>query len=635
MCLSALCTALFGGASRADDIDIYKAQFAGQAKPNIVFVLDYSGSMQQDVYGNNTSDSGLPAKIDVLKTALAQVLEQNQDRINAGIGSIFSSSPSGVRWPVSDLSADANTVDPDIPAGSYTVKDILAREINRRGAGGSTSTVGALTETALYLKGAAVMHDNRNPLRPRLHEPPRWDVGIDDYTGGSYRASLRHAYLPHDAYAVGVNEPDNFTYCSDYSVSGGTNYCAGQATYDCQTNSAGSSQNAEGESYSYNEHVSCKVPHPDAWRGAQYISPITQSCQQNAIVLISDGKPTTYSNNAALQSVVGSDHSACEDLSASIFGAGPGGEVAGNCGPEIVRELANNDQVFGIPGSIVNTYTVGFNVDGPGKQYLELLAEEGEGRFFQADQPEQLSAALLSAIDDIAGESENFAPFSIDINKATFSHDNRVYFNLFKPSRQQGWEGNLKGYFIGPDGFIDTQNQPATVVQDGVVRFVEGSQSFWSATADGNEIAKGGASEKLQTQSVRALYTYPYTGSPGGVNLSSSPSYLLNASNALVDETIMGLPVGSPLRDESLNWLQNAPMGDPLHTLSTRVQYDGQTVVYTMTNQGLLHAIDATSPTDPAAMDHSGGQEIFAFMPPRLLIRFGFRARSTDSPPPT
>ena len=37
-------------------------------------------------------------------------------------------------------------------------------------------------------------------------------------------------------------------------------------------------------------------------------------------------------------------------------------------------------------------------------------------------------------------------------------------------------------------------------------------------------------------------------------------------------------------------------MGDPLHSKSVSVNYGDRQVVYTMTNQGFLHAIDATKP---------------------------------------
>jgi len=51
------------------------------------------------------------------------------------------------------------------------------------------------------------------------------------------------------------------------------------------------------------------------------------------------------------------------------------------------------------------------------------------------------------------------------------------------------------------------------------------------------------------------------------------------------------------------------------------VRYEDREVVYTMTNQGLLHAIDVSSPTAPGSTD--GGNELWAYMPQGLLKNLG------------
>jgi len=67
-------------------------------------------------------------------------------------------------------------------------------------------------------------------------------------------------------------------------------------------------------------------------------------------------------------------------------------------------------------------------------------------------------------------------------------------------------------------------------------------------------------------------------------------------------------------------------MGDPLHSQPVQVSYgpdaeSDQTIMYVMTNQGMVHAIDATQPVDPVAASGTitGGQELFAFMPTEML----------------
>jgi len=51
--------------AQADDLDVYRAQIAKQQKPNILFVLDYSSSMNRDINGEETDDSGLKVRSSV------------------------------------------------------------------------------------------------------------------------------------------------------------------------------------------------------------------------------------------------------------------------------------------------------------------------------------------------------------------------------------------------------------------------------------------------------------------------------------------------------------------------------------------------------------------------------------------
>lgn len=614
-----------GSSAIADDLSVYTTGINAAARPNILFVLDYSGSMDEDVNGDY--GTGLPTKESILEAAVNGLLAQNADKFNAGI-SIFKNTSSGIKWPVSDLQANANTIDASIPAtAGLTSADIISGIMADTSADGSTATVSALTEAALYFKGGPVSNGGINTQDTSAFAPPSWDTGSNNYTGGSLIAANPSTYTPANAFQAG-GAAGSTAFCNDHSNGGGKNQC-GASAFNC------TQIGTSGELDSYEQ---CSYPSNDSWSGANYISPITHECQENFIILISDGRPTVRWDYPALNNVLGHAPSACEDLSNSVFSGGENAAM-GNCGPEIVSTLANNDQIGTIADSNVRTFTIGFGIGDEGADYLQRLADDGDATFYQADNSIQLVQSLNDAIDDILGGSENFAELSIDVDKANFANDNRVFFPLFSPSRKRSWNGNLKGYFIDTDGIKGVDNQIATVTDADGTRFKDTAQSFWSqdtsgaAFSDGNEVLLGGASAKLASTS-RNIFTFTGATIPTlGEQLNRADgSNLLEVGNNNITDTMLGA-ANATERDELINWLHTAPMGSPLHSKSATLRYVNRTVVYVMTNQGLLHAIDATSPTNPTANDTTGGDELFAFIPPELLTNLP-ALRTPNAPGP-
>ena len=459
-----------------------------------------------------------------------------------------------------------------------------------------------------------------NPRESGRHAPDTWDATLGHYAGGDRSAAIAASYTPSDAYWRDVYEDGDFGWCFDDG-------CATKTTYDCVYEPGGTWE-SEGSSGTYEAHRRCKYEHPDHWTGASYRSPIGGQCETNAIVLISDGLPDRYADTSALRDVIGIDPAGCESLDGSVF-TDPDSDKNGDCGPEVVRALAENPQVADIPDSTVRTYAVGFGVDGIGQDYLDLLGREGGGGSYSASNGKELSDALTRSINDAIGVNESFVELSVDVDKASFSHGDRAYFSLFTPNVQRGWSGNLKGYFVGADGFDDVNGEDAIVTGDDPdtdrvergARFVPGAQSFWSESPDGNSVSAGGASEQLLAGG-RDVYTFlgdETSIGPGGVSLASSDANRVEPGNDAITAARLGAGTSGTERDGALAWLQTAPMGDPLHSKSVSVDYGTRQVVYIATNQGLLHAIDATRPGAPGTGDTGGGEELFAFMPSRLL----------------
>jgi len=344
------------------------------------------------------------------------------------------------------------------------------------------------------------------------------------------------------------------------------------------------------------EHYRCYYKRPEQWRGARYESPIESQCQVNAVVLVSDGEPTYKGNRAQWDAVLDVDFWKCDDIS-HIFPNEPE-KYAATCGIDIARQMATTDQVTGIDESFVRTYTVGFDTGDSTQTYLEEIARVG------------------------------FTPAAVDVDRADFAHDNRLFFAMFKPSASQSWIGNLKGYFLGPEGLTDIHGRTATTVQDGVRYMKPSAQSFWSGSADGDNVALGGASNRIPEFADRKIYTYlgsdpfdPEEGDipAGGVRINDWNNAIDRWQSKLTDEKLDD----PDDRDALLRWIKSAPMGDPLHSQPVQIDYGYRKMIYIMTNQGFLHAIRADKPEDIPAEgttgDSSGGREMFAWMPAELL----------------
>lgn len=617
--LATMLTCSVSFSAMADDIDVYKAQIAAQQNPNILFVLDYSGSMNLSATRSGFSQNQA-SRIEVLRDAIDELIDANLDTINAGLGSFFNVESTGIRWPISDLRADASTIDPEIPVGQFTVAEIIKQRVRNSDPGGLTATVDALVEAAEYFRGDPVTH-NDTPVNDLAgHRPPRWNVATQRYEGNDLDVSIAAAYSPSNAFSDNLSQT---FYCNDYSVSGGPNFCEDRDVSASTCESVNSVDPVTG-GYEYinnlwGDYERCEYSRTESWITPRFNSPIADTCeaQVNAIVLISDGIPTTSNRGESLRRLVGDDPDACENLGDSIFANQRAAwREEGNCAVEIVRALATEPVNPFLPDSQVRTYTVGFNTDEDGQEFLRRLAEdEGNGEFYFADNPEALTSALNSAIEDILSGSQSFTGLSVDVDKASFSNNDRAYFSLFSPSNRRAWRGNLKGYFLDSEGLVDINGDPATEGN----QFVDTSQSFWSEAADGSTVTAGGASEQV-VAGDRSLYTFVGDTLPnGGVDFIARDDVFLDSANGVLTNAVLGVD-NNQQRTAVLDWIQTAPMGAPLHTKSVSVNYaDDRRVVYAMTNQGFLHAIDANSPSERDIGDSSGGEELFAFMPQSLL----------------
>ena len=302
--------------------------------------------------------------------------------------------------------------------------------------------------------------------------------------------------------------------------------------------------------------------------GGNYKSPIANECQKNFTILLTDGDPTNDSLNGTRLARLGV--SSC----------------SGNCLDEIAEAIATNDQSSSLSGDqVISTYTIGFAIDKP---LLEdtanaSLQASGTGEYLLADDASTLADAFNAILVDINNSDTTFSSPAVSVNAFNRStHLNDLYFTLFKPAKGAHWDGNLKKYKL--DFFVDsddidgdtdvTEKLPfiadangADAVDPVTGFFGVGAESFWTDDgADGLDVGAGGAANELVTPRNVYTYTSAYTNT-NGVLQPVAASAALTANINAVDKTnanitdamldIVGDPdkiSGTPRRETLLDW---------------------------------------------------------------------------------
>lgn len=326
-----------------------------------------------------------------------------------------------------------------------------------------------------------------------------------------------------------------------------------------------------------------------------YPSPITHECQKNHVILMSDGKPTDHLNNfAEVQSDLG--------ITCETVGVINGGE----CGAEIGQHLFDADH-SNFAGSNIITHTIGFNfidswlasISGNTDE-LNGVFSGGFGRHFDVKSAPQLLSAFESIIE---GVGTSFAAPTIALNSFNESrHRDEIYYSQFQSSETVRWNGNIKKYRLS-ELTDDVTGETETVIVDAndlpiaddTGQIDPGSQSLWSAQADGGSIPQGGFANKLPHYTDRHWYT-DYNSTDPFKLTSDDLDVLPPQSLGAADETE---------RDTLAMWAlgRDAGMFDPLVAAAATAASD---TAASAANNALVvaaEAVTASAAADAAAAD--------------------------------
>lgn len=298
---------------------------------------------------------------------------------------------------------------------------------------------------------------------------------------------------------------------------------------------------------------------------AYYDSPMDQDCQKSYIVYLTDGEPTM--DNEANDAIQGLPDFATVTGSATCdIEANLQYNNSGRCTDDLAKWLHEADLRPDRPGvQNVTTYWIGFGDEVRGSALLQESAQRGGGRFYEAADTAELTEAFTDIIARILSQTTTFTSPTVAVNAFNRTQNlNYLYMSVFKPTTSYRWLGNIKKYRVTPEGVIRDANDNLAV-DPNTGFFVDGSQSFWSSGPDGADAEMGGAAGELTNPSGRTVYSN-LTANSGTLNEDLSdlknPANLTLANSLLLGVSSSVPVAGRPSVDELVDWAYGYDVAD-------------------------------------------------------------------------
>ena len=650
----------------ADDTEIYRSSGSSGVQPNVIFIFDTSGSM-----GNSAEDGTGQTRMQVAKDAAISIIGDPEiDNINFGLAR-FDVVENEV-YPVGGIpySLDSQLYSQGIrnyrDGGGYIevpAKDIsddahrsrLITAINELPTNAWTPLVETYDETIRYFKGEEVRYGKKygavqcsDPGYVTVTVPPREEDIIECQQCSLWLRSpqdcRRWRLFGGWTYGTVSTVPDS--YCQGFGaldpqtdwIVTGTNTIPG---YEYEEWRDGGCEAASSPQYFYLSNSESY----DEDTG-KYKSPVTNSCQQNHVVIFTDGASTQDGASdtrirSLLAEVDSSDRAGLTGISTSCATSNTNQISSNSCLEELALysyevDLFNDSALDVDPSSSteevqrITTHTIGafMGSNDTVAGQLERAAEYSDGLYRLANN----SAEIKQTLRDLFNRFENEATIGTSSPAVAVNALNRLesseelYYTVFEPKATKGWSGNLKRYKLGSSGkVLDADSEDAVDEETGY--FAEGATSIWTKAEDapdGKTVGKGGASSHFTLE--RNVVTYA-GGADGLIDdplIEKTalgylvPSYILEDlfSGALADlELIDMLKWASGIdTDAEGNETPRQEIEDPLHSEPLLLNYGTaqsyESVIYFGTNSGYLHAMTT---------DIDGPEELFAYVPYELL----------------
>ena len=306
---------------------------------------------------------------------------------------------------------------------------------------------------------------------------------------------------------------------------------------------------------------------------------------------------------------------------AACAGAGEGrclDDIAGYLANVSIGSDPNNPQT-------VVTHTIGFAIDLP---ILREAADASGGDYYKADDVETLTTALMRIVENILDKGLSFSSPTVAVNTFNRTQNlNDLYISTFLPDSKVHWPGNLKKYTLGSSGVIqDASTPPKDAVDPSTGFFDKNAKSGWTVgAADGSDVLLGGAANRLPDPSSREVYTN--YGADKALTGAGNAIETGNGSLTLADFGLTGA-VGEPTLAEIIDWTRGEDVLDVDNNPLTTVRYvmgdplhsQPAAVVYggTAANPDVV-VFTATNDGYLHAIDGDTGRELWSFIPKQFL----------------
>lgn len=382
----------------------------------------------------------------------------------------------------------------------------------------------------------------------------------------------------------------------------------------------------------------------------KYVQPEVNECTPSDVIVFSDGeekfgafKPDVGANQDIRNLIKDLDNlpaglsKNCGKIKCPLdfFTSEKRCEKNNGCANELAYYMANVDQYpnIGKKGSpnekqIIRVHAIGgflkdqsANDREKARKTLKSISTHGKGLYYEASTLVDLRKVIADAIANTVRVTSTFTAPNVPISATNRLQDSSdVYLPLFKTESLTNWFGNFKRYKLNDyNQIMDANNKPA-IESTGLIK--ETAQSIWSASVDGNEVAKGGMASHLSvTRNVWVNY---------------EENTLAKFEDSSIDEDdreeLMALEEGSQqksynqLKDWALGKVDaNTPrksMEDIIHSTPLLVNYENtddsskpHQTIFVGSNSGFLHAFNP---------DKDKPSERYSFVPKSLFKNFKY-----------